>query len=275
MSYIKGKTIMITGGGSGFGELMAKKAAARGAKVSICDVNAANNDKTVAAIKEAGGEAIGVVCNVAKREEFKAFAAATVEAFGRIDVLINNAGIMPLAYWENHHDAIDAWEECIDVNLKGTLIGMHSVYDQMIKQGSGHVINFSSIYANWPVIGASVYQATKIGVRWLAEGLRKEAAGKIKVSVMNPTGVSDTNLRSRVVNSDCAKGIRGTFWQDRAEERAAYAEGDPEMYNPESMKYWYLEKEYIAEEVMHIINQPLGVVISDVTVRSTNEEMIL
>src|SRR5580700_10816710 len=104
-------------------------------------------------------------------------AALAVETYSAIDVLVNNAGIMPLAFFADHSAASEAWDRCIDVNLKGVLHGISAVYDQMIAQGRGHVVNISSIYGNAGVEGAGVYSATKAAVTALSDSLRVEAAG--------------------------------------------------------------------------------------------------
>ena len=97
----------------------------------------------------------------------------TIDRLGRIDVMINNAGIMPLAFYEDHQKAIEAWYNCIDINIKGVLNGIVAVYDQMISQGRGHVVNLSSIYGNFPVSGAGVYGASKAAVNFLSDSLSK------------------------------------------------------------------------------------------------------
>ena len=100
--------------------------------------------------------------------------------------MVNNAGVMPLAFYADHADAGAAWERCIDINIKGVLNGIVAVYDQMIAQGRGHIVNLSSIYGNFPVAGAGVYGASKAAVNFLSEALRVEAQGRIKVTVVKP-----------------------------------------------------------------------------------------
>lgn len=89
---------------------------------------------------------------VASIADMRALAKGAVDAFGAIDVMVNNAGIMPLAFFSDHAQAIDAWHRCLDVNMKGVLNGMVAVYDQMMAQGRGHIVNLSSIYGNFPVV---------------------------------------------------------------------------------------------------------------------------
>jgi NADP-dependent 3-hydroxy acid dehydrogenase YdfG len=190
-NYVEGKVIIITGASSGFGKLTAKRAAEMGEE---------KLKETVAEIKAAGGEASYIVTDVAKKDDVFAMAKFAVDTYGRIDVLVNNAGTMPLAFFSEHEQALDKWEQCIDISIKGTIFGISAVYDQMIKQGQGQVINVSSIYANFPVAGAGVYQVAKMGVQYLAESLRSECQGKIKVTTIKPTGFMKTNLSSSVVD---------------------------------------------------------------------------
>ena len=112
-------------------------------------------DQTIASIREAGGQGISHRTDVASYADMQALAANAVDEFGAIDVMVNNAGTMPLAFYSDHAQAMDAWTRCIDINIKGVLHGIAAVHDQMISQGRGHVVNVSSIYGNFPVGGRS------------------------------------------------------------------------------------------------------------------------
>ena len=202
---------------------------------------------------------------------------ATVAAFGSIEVIINNAGTMPLAFLADHADAAEAWHRCIDINIKGVLNGMIAVYDQMIAQGRGHVINLSSIYGNHPVVGAAVYGATKAAVNTMSESFRVETQGKIKVTIVKPTGVPSTGLGASVVNPEAPIGIMG---QNAAEYYAtigAITEGsnDPAAMDPNRPEYAMLEPQYIADAIIHALDQPWGVSVGDITIRATGDRYIL
>ena len=142
-NHVKDKSIIVTGAAGGFGRLVSEKAAALGAKVTCADVDFAALEASVAAIRKAGGMAQAVGADVTKIAEMKAAAKAAVDAYGRIDVMLNNAGVMPLALYADHESALEKWHRCIDINIKGVLNGTVAVYDQMIAQGEGHVINVS------------------------------------------------------------------------------------------------------------------------------------
>lgn len=163
--YMTGKSIVITGAGGGFGRLVALKAAARGAKVTLGDINAEAAEAVAQEVRAAGGAAQAVATDVRDLVQVKALVGAAEEAYGAVDVMLNNAGIMPLAFIADHEMAYAAWERCIDINIKGVLNGMVAAHDAMIAAGRGHVINVSSIYGNFPVMGAAVYGASKVGAR--------------------------------------------------------------------------------------------------------------
>lgn len=277
-NYVEGKVIVVTGAGGGFGRLIAQKATTRGARLVCGDINEAAVKDTVDEITGNGGDAIAVRVDVTSAEEMKALAKAAVDKYGRIDVMINNAGIMPLAFFSDHAEALPAWQKCIDINFKGVLHGMVAVYDQMIEQGQGHVINVSSIYGNFPVIGAAVYGATKSAVNFLSESLRVEARGKIKVTIVKPTGVPTTGLGGSVVNTGAAVGILGQNAGLFGEMVAAMNDGTINVetdLNPESIGNLALDPSHIADEVLHAIDQPLGVSIGDITVRAVGDHYIL
>ena len=208
-THIADRVIVVTGAASGFGRLVAEKTAALGARVVCGDVNEAGLEETVAAVVAVGGEAMARITDVRSLEEMRSLIGAAVDRFGSVDVMINNAGIMPLAFFTDHAQAADAWERCIDINFKGVMNGIIAAYDQMIAQGRGHVVNLSSIYSNYPVAGAAVYGASKAAVNFLSEALRVEAQGRIKVTNVRPTGVPATALGTGIVNQEAVVGIFG------------------------------------------------------------------
>ena len=274
---LAGKVVVITGAASGFGRLTSLKAAARGAKLVCADVNVEGASATVAEITAAGGTGISRAVDVTDLAQMKALAAAAIERFGVIDVMVNNAGVMPLAFYADHAKAADAWHRCIDINFKGVLNGIIAVYDQMIAQGRGQVINLSSIYGNYPVTGAAVYGATKAAVNFLSDSLRVESQGKIKVTTIRPTGVPGTNLRSGVVNPEAIVGILGHNMPAYWAARTAMLEGKapPHQTDPQDPRYLVLDPGFIADAIVSAIDQPWGVSVSDVTVRATGDGFIL
>jgi len=179
MNYIEGKTIVITGAAGGFGRLVAQKVNVLGAKAVLSDINMDELNQTISSL-ESPDNAISVLADVTDRRQVVHVVNEAVRHFGAIDIMVNNAGIMPLAFFSDHTVASDAWDRCIDINFKGVLHGICAAYDPMIRQGQGHVINVSSIYGNFPVVGAGVYGATKSAVNFLSESLRMESQGKIK-----------------------------------------------------------------------------------------------
>jgi NADP-dependent 3-hydroxy acid dehydrogenase YdfG len=275
--HVSGKSIVITGAGSGFGRLVAGKAAAHGAKVTLGDINAAALDAAVAEIRAQGGIAQGVVTNVTDLAAMKALVAAAVTNHGGIDVMVNNAGVMPLAFYADHVAAYDAWVRCIDINFKGVLNGMVAAYDPMIAAGHGQMVNVSSIYGNFPTVGAAVYGATKAAVNVLGESLRLEARGKIKVTTVKPTGVFGTGLGGTVVNGDGLAGILGGNAAAANEVFAGLVAGtiDPARIDPEGIDYANLDPRFIADAIIYAIDQPWGVSIGEVTVRAAGDYYIL
>lgn len=273
-NYVEGKVIIITGASSGFGKLTAKLAAEMGGKIVLAARSEEKLKETVAEIKAAGGEASYIVTDVAKKDDVFAMAKFAVDTYGRIDVLVNNAGTMPLAFFSEHEQALDKWEQCIDISIKGTIFGISAVYDQMIKQGQGQVINVSSIYANFPVAGAGVYQVAKMGVQYLAESLRSECQGKIKVTTIKPTGFMKTNLSSSVVDQMAMMpAVAGPLeilsnWVEEAPLR-------PDFHDINSMTYNDPDPQVLADNIIYAINQPWGVSIGDLTVRASGESFVI
>jgi NADP-dependent 3-hydroxy acid dehydrogenase YdfG len=276
-NHVADKSIIITGAAGGFGKLVSEKAAALGARITCADIDGDAADAVAAAIHASGGVAQAVRADVTRLEDMRALARAAVEAYGAVDVLINNAGTMPLAFYADHEAAYGAWDRCIDINIKGVLNGTVAVYDQMIAQGRGHVINLSSIYGNFPVTGAAVYGASKAAVDFLSESLRVETRGKIKVTTIKPTGVPATGLSASIINQAASIGILGQNGPDFMEMVGQIAEGTfpPERLDPANIDYASLAPEHIADGIIHAINQPWGVSIGEMTIRASGDHFIL
>jgi len=277
--HVRGKVVIVTGAASGFGRLVAEKVAARGARVVVADIDAEGAESVAAAIRATGGEAIHRGTDVTDRVEMTGLATLAVDTYAAIDVLVNNAGIMPLAFFSDHAAAAEAWDRCIDVNLKGVLHGITAVYDQMMAQGHGHVVNISSIYGNVPVVGSAVYSATKAAVNVMSESLRAESQGRIKVTVVRPTGVPGTGLGASIVNGEAVVGLVGQNMElFRQRATAVFGTGSPkaraELTDPEKITYWAISPDELAAQVVYVIDQPWGVSISDITVRASGEQYL-
>jgi len=186
---IAGKVVVITGASSGLGEATARLLARHGATVALAARRADRIDALAAEINDANGKALAVPTDVADREQVKALVAAVVEKFGRVDVMLNNAGLMPLAPLEDLKT--DEWDQMIEVNLKGVLYGIAAALPYMKEQKSGHFINVSSVYGHKLGPNATVYCATKFAVRALSEGLRQEVKPyNIRTTVISPGAVA-------------------------------------------------------------------------------------
>ncbi len=277
MNHLSDRVLIVTGAASGFGALIVEMAARRGARVLGLDV-AAKPIATLADRLRADGLAVeGRAADVTDLTQLRSAAVFAVERFGAIDVLVNNAGMMPLAFFADHDAAASAWSAAIDVNIKGVIHGIAAVHDQMISQGRGHVVNISSTYGNYATAGSGVYSATKAAVNVLSEALRVESQGRIKVSTVRPTGVLGTRLGRSIINPDATIGMVGQNAQTVSEQMNSYYGGtmEPALLDPDDVRFWAITPEQIAEAVLHVIDQPWGVSISDLTVRASGERYIL
>ena len=197
---IKGKVIVITGASSGMGEAAAKHLSALGATVVLGARRADRIEKLAKEIVDDGGKALAFAVDVTQRDQVKKLVDATVEQFGRVDVLLNNAGIMPLSLVESLH--VDEWDKMIDVNLKGVLNGIAAVLPYMKEQKSGQIINTSSVAGHKVFRGSAVYSATKFAVRALTEGLRMEVKPyNIRTTIVCP-GAVKTELLEHITDAD-------------------------------------------------------------------------
>ena len=234
------KIILITGASSGIGEGIARALGAAGAKVLLGARRLKRIEAIAAEVRESGGTAEARALDVADRGAVAAFAQAALDLWGRIDVLVNNAGVMPLSpLAAGKHDE---WERTVDVNIKGVLWGIGAVLPVMERQGSGQIINIGSIGARSVVPTAAVYCATKFAVRAISDGLRQESS-KIRVTCVNP-GVVESDLASTITHEE-TKALMNDF--------RAIA----------------LQPADIAHAVRHVIEAPDGVDTSEITVRPT------
>jgi NADP-dependent 3-hydroxy acid dehydrogenase YdfG len=210
---IEGKVVVITGASSGLGEASARLLSAQGASVVL---GARREDRIKSLADEltaGGGRALAVTTDVTHRDQVKKLVDAAVQACGRIDVMINNAGLMPQSLLE--HLKIDEWDRMIDVNIKGVLYGIAAALPYMRKQKAGHIINVSSVAGHRVGPGTAVYAATKYAVRALSEGLRQEVKPyNIRTTVISPGAVA-TELPDSVTNPDAAARIH-KFYADLA-----------------------------------------------------------
>jgi NADP-dependent 3-hydroxy acid dehydrogenase YdfG len=202
---ITGKVIVITGASSGMGEATARDLAAKGAKVVLGARRVDRLDAVVRDIAEAGGQATAVATDVTKLEEVQKLVDTAKEAYGRVDVIFNNAGLMPLSPLDSLR--IDEWDRMIDVNMKGTLYGIAAALPYMKEQKSGHVINVSSVYGHKVVATGAVYCATKHAVRAISEGFRQEVTDyNIRVTTISP-GAVRTELTEHITEPGLAEQV--------------------------------------------------------------------
>lgn len=200
---ITGKVIAITGASSGIGEGTARLLAERGASIMLGARRTDRLEKLAAEIADAGGVAQFRQLDVTDRTDFEAFIAATEQVFGQVDVLVNNAGLMPLSLFTSLK--VEEWDRMIDVNVRGVLHGIAAALPRMKARGSGHFVNISSIggYRVWPTCG--VYSATKYAVRAISEGLRLEN-DDIRVTIVSP-GVVESELAHTITDPVAASAM--------------------------------------------------------------------
>ena len=205
MSGIQGKVIAITGASSGIGEATARLLASRGAHVVLGARRVDRLESLTSAIKAQGGSARYRALDVAKREDMESFMRFAREEHGRLDVIINNAGVMPLSKLEALK--VDEWDRMIDVNIRGVLHGIAAGLPIMQAQRSGQFINVSSIGGHSVVPTAAVYCATKYAVIAISEGLRQEVGGDIRVTVISP-GVTTSELAESISDAGARDAMR-------------------------------------------------------------------
>jgi NADP-dependent 3-hydroxy acid dehydrogenase YdfG len=245
MSEINGKVVIITGASSGLGEATARRLAKSGAKLVLAARREERLVELRDAIVEQGGEAIYRVTDVTDRAQVESLAKAAKEAYGRIDVLVNNAGLMPLSPLDQLK--VDEWEQMIDVNIKGVLYGIAAVLPTMREQHSGHIINLSSVAGHVVFPGAAVYCATKYAVKALSEGIRQEGGAEIRSTNISPGAVA-TELTTTISDPETAKGVEELY------EMAINADA-------------------IARAIAFAIEQPADVDVNELIIRPTQQPL--
>jgi NADP-dependent 3-hydroxy acid dehydrogenase YdfG len=244
---IKGKVVIITGASSGMGEAAAKHLSAFGATVVLGARRADRIKKLAKEIQDNGGKALAVAVDVTKRERVKGLVDAAVEQFGRVDVILNNAGIMPLSPMDRLN--VDEWDKMIDVNIKGVLNGIAAVLPYMKEQKSGQIINTSSVAGHKIFNGSAVYSATKFAVRALTEGLRME--------------VKPYNIRTTIV---CPGAVKTELLEH-------ISEADVQQANKDYVGAVGISPDSFARVVAFAISQPEDVDINEVIFRPTSQEL--
>ncbi|TBU72757.1 oxidoreductase [Pseudomonas daroniae] len=241
MSNIQEKVVLITGASSGIGEGCARLLAEKGARVVLGARRVERLQQLVEEIGATGGKAIARQLDVTDAADVQAFVDAALAEYGRVDVLINNAGVMPLSMLEALK--LDEWNRMIDVNIRGVLHGIAAALPVMQGQRSGQIINVASIGAYRVSPTAAVYCATKYAVRAISDGLRQEVGGDIRVTLVSPG----------VVESELAESISDEATREVMREFRKVAIG------PDA----------IARAVAYAIEQPADVDVSELVVRPT------
>ncbi|UPK37218.1 SDR family oxidoreductase [Bradyrhizobium sp. 186] len=241
MFDLKGKVVAITGASSGIGEAAARLLATAGAKVVLGARRTDRLEAIVAHIRREGGDADFLTIDVSKRKDLERLVKKAGDRFGRLDVLIGNAGLMPLSPLDQLK--VDEWERMIDVNIKGVLYGIAAALPIFRKQGSGHFINISSVAGHRVSPNGAVYAGTKFAVRAISEGLRQEVGNKVRVTVISP-GAVESELSSTISDPDVKQQI-------------------------DDYRKMAIPAEAIASAMAYAIGQPTNVDVNEILIRPT------
>jgi NADP-dependent 3-hydroxy acid dehydrogenase YdfG len=244
---IEGKVVVITGASSGLGESTARHLAKLGATVVLGARRKGRLDAIVKNIQADGAEALAVSVDVTNRAQVEALVQKAIDTYGKIDVLVNNAGIMPIAPLSLLK--VDEWDRMIDLNIKGVLYGIAAALPHMKQQKSGHIINTASVFGIKVFApGGTVYCATKAAVRTLSEGLRAEVHGDgIRTTIISP-GAVDSELKASTSDEASSKAVN-------------------ELYRALA-----IPANSIARAIAYAIEQPADVDINEIVVRPTAQD---
>jgi NADP-dependent 3-hydroxy acid dehydrogenase YdfG len=245
MSNIEGKVVVITGASSGLGEATARHLASQGASVFVGARRVDRLQTVVADIQRAGGQVAAKQVDVTKRREVDAFVQAAVVKFGRMDVLVNNAGLMALGPIDKA--LVDEWDRMVDINIKGVLYGIAAALPVFARQKGGHIINIASVAGHKVSMGGAVYCATKHAVRAISEGLRQEVDG-IRTTIISP-GAVQSELPLGISDPDTAAHVQ-EFYRQQA-----------------------IPADAVARAIAYAIEQPADVDINEILLRPTVQEL--
>ena len=241
MSNVKGKVVVITGASSGIGESTARLLAQHGAHVVIGARRVDRLETLASSIRLEGGSVEYHSLDVTRLEEMQTIVDLALTRYGRVDVILNNAGVMPLSPLEALK--VDEWNRMIDVNIRGVLHGIAAGLPVMKKQGFGQLINIASIGAYAVSPTAAVYCATKYAVRAISEGLRQEVGGDIRVTLISP-GVTESELADTISDEEA---------RDLMKEYRRIS----------------IPASTIAQSILFAISQPAEVDVNEIVVRPT------
>jgi NADP-dependent 3-hydroxy acid dehydrogenase YdfG len=230
-NHIAGKVVVITGASSGLGEATARHLSAQGATVVLGARRSERIQALADELTQNGGQALAVATDVTDHKQVKHLVDTAIEQFGRIDVMINNAGLMPHSPLERLK--LEEWDRMIDVNIKGVLYGIAAALPQMQQQKFGHIINISSVAGHQIRSGGVVYAATKHAVRVISEGLRQEVKPyNIRTTIISPGAVA-TELPDSITEPDVSANIHKFYDEfalpaDSFARTVAFAMSQPE-----------------------------------------------
>lgn len=244
MSGITGKVVVITGASSGIGEATALLLAERGAKVVLGARRLERLEALAARITAAGGEAAFAPTDVKRRTDVSGLVELAIARYGKVDVLINNAGVGPISPLDELR--VEDWEDMIDINIKGVLYGIAAALPVFRSQGFGHFVNIASTAAHRVAPTMAVYAGTKIAVRAISEGLRQEAGEKLRVTVISP-GFTRTNFAESMTNPNVKAQIVA------------------------SMEKFAMPPDAVARAIAFAIEQPSDVDVGEIIVRPTTQ----
>lgn len=244
---IAGKVIVITGASSGLGEATAKMLSSMGATIVLGARRKERIEALAGEIVKNGGNALAIATDVTNVEQVKNLVDSAVKEYGRVDVMINNAGVMPQSLLEQLH--IKEWDQMIDVNIKGVLYGIAAALPYMKEQKTGHFINVSSVAGHLVGPGSSVYSGTKYAVRAISEGLRQEVKPyNIRTTIISPGAVA-TELTGTISDPGISKSIKEFYAQTA------------------------IPADSFARAVVYAISQPQEVDINEILFRPTAQQL--
>jgi len=238
---LENKVVAVTGASSGIGEAIVRELTRSGCQVMLA---ARREERLKSLVRELGDNVAYHSTDVTDVKQMQAMAKATLDRFGKIDVLINNAGVMPVSPLIELK--IDDWNKAIDINIRGVLHGIAAVLPHMLEHSSGHIINIGSVASLHAMPNFAVYCGTKFAVRAISESLRKETLGKVRVTIIYPGAV---------------------------ESELVVASNDEQTSNQISGSFSFISPSAISRAVRYAIEQPDEVAVNEIVVRPSNQEL--